>query len=130
MQREVTAPYRLSLPRCSRGVVIRRPKAQLSSISPHTYPKVTNTFVAVAAEVMARGTFANVRIVNKLMGGKAGPKTIHMPDLEEGSVFDVAARYKEEGTPTIILAGAEYGSGSSRDWAAKGTFNTLVRMDS
>jgi len=73
-------------------------------------------------EVMARGTFANVRIVNKLMGGKAGPKTIHMPDLEEGSVFDVAARYKEEGTPTIILAGAEYGSGSSRDWAAKGPY--------
>ncbi|KAJ6774693.1 ACONITASE/IRON-RESPONSIVE ELEMENT FAMILY MEMBER [Salix purpurea] len=71
-------------------------------------------------EVMARGTFANIRIVNKLLGGEVGPKTIHISTGEKLSVFDVAMRYKSEGHDTIILAGAEYGSGSSRDWAAKG----------
>ncbi|KAB5556744.1 hypothetical protein DKX38_007653 [Salix brachista] len=71
-------------------------------------------------EVMARGTFANIRIVNKLLGGEVGPKTIHISTGEKLSVFDVAMRYKSEGHDTVILAGAEYGSGSSRDWAAKG----------
>uniref|UniRef100_A0A5B6ZST3 Aconitate hydratase n=1 Tax=Davidia involucrata TaxID=16924 RepID=A0A5B6ZST3_DAVIN len=71
-------------------------------------------------EVMARGTFANIRIVNKLLKGEVGPKTIHIPSGEKLSVFDTAMRYKSEGHDTIILAGAEYGSGSSRDWAAKG----------
>ncbi|CAL1361102.1 unnamed protein product [Linum trigynum] len=71
-------------------------------------------------EVMARGTFANIRIVNKFLGGEVGPKTIHIPSAEKLSVFDAAMRYKSEGQDTIILAGAEYGSGSSRDWAAKG----------
>ncbi|XP_057993659.1 aconitate hydratase 1 isoform X2 [Hevea brasiliensis] len=71
-------------------------------------------------EVMARGTFANIRIVNKLLRGEVGPKTVHIPSGEKLSVFDVAMRYKSEGHDTIILAGAEYGSGSSRDWAAKG----------
>uniref|UniRef100_A0A2N9I141 Aconitate hydratase n=1 Tax=Fagus sylvatica TaxID=28930 RepID=A0A2N9I141_FAGSY len=71
-------------------------------------------------EVMARGTFANIRIVNKLLQGEVGPKTIHIPSGEKLSVFDAALKYKSEGHDTIILAGAEYGSGSSRDWAAKG----------
>ncbi|XVF85666.1 hypothetical protein PTKIN_Ptkin17bG0134600 [Pterospermum kingtungense] len=71
-------------------------------------------------EVMARGTFANIRIVNKLLNGEVGPKTIHVPTGEKLYVFDAAMRYKEAGHDTIVLAGAEYGSGSSRDWAAKG----------
>ncbi|GAA0164682.1 RNA metabolism protein [Lithospermum erythrorhizon] len=71
-------------------------------------------------EIMARGTFANIRIVNKLLGGEVGPKTVHIPTGEKLSVYDTAMRYKSAGQDTIILAGAEYGSGSSRDWAAKG----------
>ncbi|KAK7367252.1 hypothetical protein VNO80_09261 [Phaseolus coccineus] len=71
-------------------------------------------------EVMARGTFANIRIVNKFLNGEVGPKTIHIPSGEKLSVFDAAEKYKNEGHDMIILAGAEYGSGSSRDWAAKG----------
>ncbi|MBX5474568.1 MAG: aconitate hydratase AcnA [Thermoleophilia bacterium] len=71
-------------------------------------------------EVMVRGTFANVRLRNQLVPGSEGTWTVHLPDGEEGSIFDVAMRYREEGVPTIVLAGKEYGSGSSRDWAAKG----------
>ncbi|KAJ0103108.1 hypothetical protein Patl1_04180 [Pistacia atlantica] len=71
-------------------------------------------------EVMTRGTFANIRIINKLLNGEVGPKTIHIPTGEKLHVFDVAMRYKSAGQDTIVLAGAEYGSGSSRDWAAKG----------
>ena len=70
--------------------------------------------------VMARGTFANIRIVNKLMGGKIGPQTVHVPTGEVLDTFDAAQRYIQAGQQTIILAGKEYGSGSSRDWAAKG----------
>jgi len=69
--------------------------------------------------VMARGTFANIRLVNKFMN-KAGPKTKHFPSGDEMDVFDAADRYKKENRTLIILAGKEYGSGSSRDWAAKG----------
>ncbi|KAL6840703.1 hypothetical protein ACP4OV_029567 [Aristida adscensionis] len=71
-------------------------------------------------EVMARGTFANIRIVNRLLNGEVGPKTIHIPTGEKLFVYDAAMRYKADGHPTIVLAGEEYGSGSSRDWAAKG----------
>ncbi|GER43118.1 aconitate hydratase family protein [Striga asiatica] len=71
-------------------------------------------------EIMARGTFANIRLVNKLLNGEVGPKTVHVPTGEKLYVFDAAMKYKSEGQDTIILAGAEYGSGSSRDWAAKG----------
>ncbi|KAG8046690.1 hypothetical protein GUJ93_ZPchr0008g12296 [Zizania palustris] len=71
-------------------------------------------------EIMARGTFANIRIVNKFLNGEVGPKTIHVPTGEKLSVFDAATKYKAEGHDTIVIAGAEYGSGSSRDWAAKG----------
>ncbi|GMY31253.1 Aconitate hydratase 2 [Fagus crenata] len=69
---------------------------------------------------MARGTFANIRLVNRLLNGEVGPKTIHIPTGEKLYVFDAAMRYKAAGQGTIVLAGAEYGSGSSRDWAAKG----------
>lgn len=70
---------------------------------------------------MARGTFANVRLINKLMD-KVGPQTIHIPTKKTMSVYEAAALYKDEGHPLIILAGTEYGSGSSRDWAAKGPY--------
>jgi aconitate hydratase len=71
-------------------------------------------------EVMARGTFANVRLRNLLVPGSEGTWTVHLPDGEEGTIYEVAERYRAEGVPTIVLAGKEYGSGSSRDWAAKG----------
>ncbi|GJW79469.1 aconitate hydratase, cytoplasmic, partial [Tanacetum coccineum] len=88
-------------------------------------------------EIMARGTFANIRIVNKLLNGEVGPKTVHIPTGEKLSVFDAASRYKAAGQDTIVLAGAEYGSGSSRDWAAKGpmllveisTYILIFRLD-
>jgi aconitate hydratase len=72
-------------------------------------------------EVMVRGTFANVRLRNQLAPGTEGGFTIHLPEGEETTIFDAAQRYAEEGVPLVVLAGKEYGSGSSRDWAAKGT---------
>lgn len=72
-------------------------------------------------EVMTRGTFANVRIKNQ-MAEKEGGYTKHIPSGEEMTVFDAAQKYKEENTPLVVLGGKEYGSGSSRDWAAKGTY--------
>jgi len=71
-------------------------------------------------EVMVRGTFANVRLRNKLVPGSEGTWTVHVPSGEEMTIYDAAQRYLAEGTPTIVIAGKEYGSGSSRDWAAKG----------
>jgi aconitate hydratase len=71
-------------------------------------------------EVMVRGTFANVRLRNLLVPGSEGTWTVHLPSGEEGSVYDVSHRYLAEGVPLVVLAGKEYGSGSSRDWAAKG----------
>jgi aconitate hydratase A / 2-methylisocitrate dehydratase len=71
-------------------------------------------------EVMVRGTFANVRLRNRLVPGSEGTWTAHLPDGEEMTIFAAAERYVAAGTPTIVLAGKEYGSGSSRDWAAKG----------
>ena len=71
-------------------------------------------------EVMMRGTFANIRLRNKIAGGVEGGFTRHFPDGEQMSIFDAAMRYREEQVPLIILAGKEYGCGSSRDWAAKG----------
>jgi aconitate hydratase len=72
-------------------------------------------------EVMMRGTFANIRLRNQLAPGTEGGVTLHLPDEEPMSIYDAAMRYLEEGTPLVVLAGEEYGSGSSRDWAAKGT---------
>ena len=71
-------------------------------------------------EVMVRGTFANVRLRNLLVPGSEGTWTVHLPSGEEMSIFDASERYLAEGTPLIVLAGKEYGTGSSRDWAAKG----------
>ena len=68
-----------------------------------------------------RGTFANVRIKNRLADGKEGGYSKHLPSGEIASVFDVAMRYQSEKTPLLVLGGKDYGSGSSRDWAAKGT---------
>jgi aconitate hydratase len=72
-------------------------------------------------EVMMRGTFANIRLRNQLAPGTEGGWTRHLPDGEQLSIYDAAMRYQSEGTPLIVLAGKEYGAGSSRDWAAKGT---------
>jgi aconitate hydratase len=71
--------------------------------------------------VMMRGTFANVRIKNTMMAGKEGGNTVHYPSGEAMSIYDAAMRYKTEGVPLVVFAGREYGTGSSRDWAAKGT---------
>ncbi len=72
-------------------------------------------------EVMMRGTFANVRIENQMLDGKEGGYTIHHPTGEETTVFEASERYREEDTPLVVLSGDEFGTGSSRDWAAKGT---------
>jgi aconitate hydratase len=77
--------------------------------------------------VMLRGTFANIRIKNQMVPGVEGGVTVHVPSGERMSVFDAAMRYKEEGTPLLVIAGKEYGTGSSRDWAAKGTLLLGVR---
>jgi aconitate hydratase len=70
---------------------------------------------------MMRGTFANIRLRNLLVPGTEGGVTVHIPSGEQMSIFDASVKYKAAGTPLIILAGKEYGTGSSRDWAAKGT---------
>jgi aconitate hydratase len=70
---------------------------------------------------MTRGTFANVRIKNLMVPGTEGGVTVHQPDGEQMSIYDAAMKYKEANVPLIVLAGTEYGTGSSRDWAAKGT---------
>jgi len=72
-------------------------------------------------EVMMRGTFANIRIRNEMLGGEEGGNTLHVPSGEKQAIYDAAMRYQAEGTPLVIIAGKEYGTGSSRDWAAKGT---------
>eukprot|EP00003_Mantamonas_plastica_P033701 TRINITY_DN9839_c0_g1_i1.p1 TRINITY_DN9839_c0_g1~~TRINITY_DN9839_c0_g1_i1.p1 ORF type:complete len:896 (-),score=159.60 TRINITY_DN9839_c0_g1_i1:75-2762(-) len=72
-------------------------------------------------EVMMRGTFANIRIRNEMAPGTEGGVSVHYPSGDQGWVYDVAMRYQAEGTPLVVVAGKEYGTGSSRDWAAKGT---------
>jgi len=72
-------------------------------------------------EVMMRGTFANIRLRNRLAPGTEGGWTKHQPSGEQMSIYDASVKYKAEGTPLVVLAGSEYGTGSSRDWAAKGT---------
>lgn len=78
-------------------------------------------------EVMIRGTFANVRLRNELAAGEPGGMTRHFPSGEIMTVWDAAERYRQEGVPLVVLAGSEYGTGSSRDWAAKGTALLGVR---
>ena len=72
-------------------------------------------------EVMMRGTFANIRIRNEMLGGEEGGNTIYIPTGEKLPIYDAAMRYQASGTPLVVIAGQEYGTGSSRDWAAKGT---------
>jgi aconitate hydratase len=78
-------------------------------------------------EVMVRGTFANIRLRNELAGGKEGGWTRHYPDSELMTIYDASVHYAAEGVPLLVIAGKEYGSGSSRDWAAKGTLLLGVR---
>ncbi len=78
-------------------------------------------------EVMMRGTFANIRLRNLLAPGTEGGWTCHQPSGEQLSIFDASVKYREEGTPLVVIAGSEYGTGSSRDWAAKGTVLLGVR---
>jgi len=78
-------------------------------------------------EIMARGTFANSRLINKMMD-KVGPQTIHIPTGKTMDIFDAAAAYQKENHPLVVLAGQEYGSGSSRDWAAKGPYLQGVKV--
>jgi aconitate hydratase len=86
-------------------------------------PKDFNSYGARRGnhEVMMRGTFANIRLRNLMVPGVEGGVTLHLADGAQGSIYDVAMRYQREGTPLVVFAGREYGTGSSRDWAAKGT---------
>jgi aconitate hydratase len=92
-------------------------------------PKDFNSYGARRGnhEVMVRGTFANIRIRNKMVPEIEGGFTIHLPDGEPLSIYDAAEKYQQEGIPTVVLAGKEYGTGSSRDWAAKGPLLQGVR---
>ncbi len=92
-------------------------------------PKDFNSFGSRRGnhEVMMRGTFANIRLRNQLAPGTEGGWTRYQPDGEEMAIYDAGMRYKKEGTPLVVIAGKEYGSGSSRDWAAKGTMLLGVR---
>ncbi len=92
-------------------------------------PKDFNSYGARRGnhEVMMRGTFANIRLRNQLAPGVEGGVTVHLPSGEQASIYDAAMRYKADGIPLIVLAGKEYGTGSSRDWAAKGVMLLGVR---
>ena len=78
-------------------------------------------------EVMVRGTFGNIRIKNLMLPALEGPKTVHLPSRKPMYIYDAAMRYRQEGIPLVVIAGREYGSGSSRDWAAKGPLLLGVR---
>ncbi len=92
-------------------------------------PKDFNSYGARRGnhEVMVRGTLANIRLRNQLAPGTEGGWTVHLPDGEQMFIYDASMRYQQEGVPLLILAGKEYGSGSSRDWAAKGVMLLGVR---
>ena len=92
-------------------------------------PRDFNTYGARRGnhDVMVRGTFANIRLRNQLAGGKEGGWTAHLPDGEVMTIFDASERYQQDGVPLLVIAGREYGSGSSRDWAAKGPLLQGVR---
>src|SRR6185436_16485528 len=90
----------------------------------HHGPHLTRRFDSGARrcnhEVMMRGTFANVRLRNLMLPGTEGGLAVHLPEKTETTIFDASMQYQKDGVPLMILAGKEYGSGSSRDWAAKG----------
>jgi aconitate hydratase len=105
------------------GNIARSSPAARYLIEQGVQPKDFNSYGSRRGnhEVMVRGTFANIRLRNLLVPGVEGGVTVHLPDNEQGAIYDVALRYRKERTPLLILAGREYGTGSSRDWAAKGT---------
>ncbi len=105
------------------GNIARSSPAARYLIEQGVEPKDFNSYGARRGnhEVMMRGTFANIRLRNLLVPGVEGGVTVHLPDGEQASIYDTAMRYRKEGTPLVVLAGREYGTGSSRDWAAKGT---------
>jgi 3-isopropylmalate dehydratase small subunit/intein/homing endonuclease len=105
------------------GNISRSSPAARYLIEQGVEPKDFNSYGARRGnhEVMMRGTFANIRLRNLLVPGVEGGVTVHLPDGQQASIYEVAMRYKQEGTPLVVLAGREYGTGSSRDWAAKGT---------
>jgi aconitate hydratase len=92
-------------------------------------PKDFNSYGARRGnhEVMVRGTLANIRLRNQLAPGTEGSWTVHLPDGEQMYIYDASMKYQQENVPLMILAGKEYGSGSSRDWAAKGVMLLGVR---
>jgi len=105
------------------GNIARSSPAARYLIDQGVQPRDFNSYGARRGnhEVMMRGTFANIRLRNLLVPGVEGGVTVHLPDGEQASIYDAAMRYRSEGTPLVVLAGREYGTGSSRDWAAKGT---------
>jgi aconitase A len=111
------------------GNIARSSPAARYLIEQGVEPKDFNSYGARRGnhEVMMRGTFANIRLRNLLVPGVEGGVTVHLPDGTQGSIYDVAMRYRQEGVPLVVLAGREYGTGSSRDWAAKGTMLLGVR---
>jgi aconitate hydratase len=104
------------------GSIERNGPAARYLINNDVLPKDFNQYGARRGnhEVMMRGTFANIRLKNFLAPGTEGGVTVHLPDKKQMSIYDAAMQYQKEGTPLIVVAGKEYGSGSSRDWAAKG----------
>jgi aconitate hydratase A / 2-methylisocitrate dehydratase len=111
------------------GSIARESPAGRYLIERGVEPKDFNSYGARRGnhEVMMRGTFANIRLRNAMVPDVEGGYTIYLPTGEQMSIYDAAMRYKENGTPLVVLAGKEYGTGSSRDWAAKGTFLLGVR---
>jgi len=111
------------------GNIARSSPAARYLVDQGVEPKDFNSYGARRGnhEVMMRGTFANIRLRNLMVPGVEGGVSVHLPDNTQGSIYDVAMRYKKEGTPLLVLAGREYGTGSSRDWAAKGTMLLGVR---
>jgi aconitase A len=105
------------------GNISRTSPAARYLVEQGVQPKDFNSYGARRGnhEVMMRGTFANIRLRNLLVPGTEGGVTVHLPDGEQTSIYDAAMWYQREGTPLVVLAGREYGTGSSRDWAAKGT---------
>ncbi|MFL5803372.1 MAG: aconitate hydratase, partial [Roseiflexaceae bacterium] len=111
------------------GSIARESPAGRYLIERGVEPKDFNSYGARRGshDVMMRGTFANIRLRNALVPGVEGGYTVYLPTGEQMSIYDAAMRYKESGTPLVVLAGKEYGTGSSRDWAAKGAFLLGVR---
>ncbi len=105
------------------GVIPKDSPAGTYLLSKGVEPGAFNSFGARRGnhEVMMRGTFGNIRLRNQMAPGTEGGWTVHLPRKEQMAIYDAAMRYQKEGTPLIVVAGKEYGSGSSRDWAAKGT---------